>query len=328
MENIGKAGDVLCKLFDLSAFIGGATICLLLKRRIHLNEQCKENIIDDEYPIDSIKHSYFGECHCKRVKFQVLFPKILCAVDISSKIRFPRITIPCNDFRILTPENVLSIYPVQNNDDIGIYTFCSFCGVHILYSPSENPSEISININTLSGHNVNQTKITYCIATESVPIDISDGRIRQYLRRGIGYMQLRGPLTEFPELLGDNDSTGTAGVTEFTSQESDNDDPYTASHTLRSAIHLSSSALFHLDSPSTPERSRRSSLTSLTATGEFNETPLAMHRRLRVHLERHMTSGTVRDKDMARDKDTDTAGGDSHSDMSVKGQSKLLSLAR
>jgi len=73
-----------------------------------------------------------GQCHCQRVRFRIKAPQILKAVDIPSKIRFPRITIPCEYFEPLTStdDGIMSLYAVMTESDpnIGVYTFCSFCG--------------------------------------------------------------------------------------------------------------------------------------------------------------------------------------------------------
>lgn len=73
-----------------------------------------------------------GMCHCQRVRFRIKAPQNLKAVDIPTKIRFPRITIPCEHFEPLTTsdDGILSLYAVRTEADpnVGVYTFCSFCG--------------------------------------------------------------------------------------------------------------------------------------------------------------------------------------------------------
>jgi hypothetical protein len=73
-----------------------------------------------------------GMCHCQRVRFRIKAPQNIKAVDVPSKIRFPRITIPCENFEPLTTtdDGILSLYAVKTESDpnVGVYTFCSFCG--------------------------------------------------------------------------------------------------------------------------------------------------------------------------------------------------------
>ena len=47
---------------------------------------------DSDADIDLVVHN--GACHCKRVKFRIKASRLLQAVDIPSKIRFPRGTVP------------------------------------------------------------------------------------------------------------------------------------------------------------------------------------------------------------------------------------------
>lgn len=84
-----------------------------------------------------------GMCHCQRVRFRIRAPTVLKAVDVPSKIRFPRVTIPCEFFEALTPpdDGIMSLYAIKCGEidpAIGVYTFCSFCGGKRLNLQTEN----------------------------------------------------------------------------------------------------------------------------------------------------------------------------------------------
>ena len=111
-----------------------------------------------------------GSCHCDRIRFRIQAPRTINAIDIPSKIRFPRVSIPVDYFEPLTDDNVMSMYATRvvmpSNPDnsmfaglangsnsgpsgpnvpgVGIHTFCSYCGVHVLFSPSTEPTELQV----------------------------------------------------------------------------------------------------------------------------------------------------------------------------------------
>ena len=139
-----------------------------------------------------------GTCHCQRVKFRIRAPTELKAVDIPSKVRFPRITVPCQNFESLTDESILSFYAVTSPDEISdqdketptdtaIYTFCSYCGVNILYSPSINPVELMVNADCIDRSKVRSYVVSYHSCHETIPSVSSTSEIfRGCNRRGSG----------------------------------------------------------------------------------------------------------------------------------------------
>ena len=155
----------------------------------------KPNTPDDLHELRYNKKSlviHNGSCHCERVRFRIKAPKVLNAVDIPSKIRFPRVTIPCEHFEPLTTsdDNIMSLYAVKAeadvNSGVGVYTFCSFCGVHVFYSPSIDPFEIHINLNCIDQINIDKVNIAYMGIPESVACPITYDLARNYSKRGIG----------------------------------------------------------------------------------------------------------------------------------------------
>lgn len=124
-----------------------------------------------------------GACHCQRVRFRIKAPKILKAVDIPSKIRFPRLSLPIEHFEAITSyDGLMSSYAVIISTDnksfdskspIGVHTFCSYCGVHILYSPTLEPREIHVNVDCLDRKHVERVHVSYVTAHESVACPVT-----------------------------------------------------------------------------------------------------------------------------------------------------------
>jgi hypothetical protein len=130
--------------------------------------------------MEKLTHS--GSCHCERIQFRIRAPRILNAFDMQCKVRFPRLVIKCEDFENMSDESNLSLYAVTNGSHIGIHAFCSFCGVHILFSPAEDPKEIQINVDCLDRNAVETINVSYYGKNESIACDLSDARARLYTR--------------------------------------------------------------------------------------------------------------------------------------------------
>ena len=133
------------------------------------------------------------------VKFRVKAPSSLRAVDVPSKIRFPRLSVPCKNFEPLTDDSVLSFYAVKIDCvQTGIYTFCSFCGVHILYSPSVNPTELLINVECIDKSTIKDLSVTYHSSPETMPSLMSAFEVFKSLNKhGGGHQQQSPTATQF-----------------------------------------------------------------------------------------------------------------------------------
>lgn len=111
-----------------------------------------------------------GSCHCMRVQFNIFAPPILHAVDVPSKLRFPRLSINADDLQLLCDESNLSLYSIENAESsVGGYSFCSFCGMQILYAPYAHPQELQINLDCLSTDTIAELHIAYHSAGEALP---------------------------------------------------------------------------------------------------------------------------------------------------------------
>lgn len=134
---------------------------------------------------NTIQH--MGACHCQRIRFRVRAPRVIHAVDLPSKIRFPRITVPCDFFEPLTDETIMSLYACKTDDTgMGVHTFCSYCGVHILFSPSVEPVEVQINVDCLDRSTIEHVYVSYLGVPDSVPCPVTYEAARPFNRRGAG----------------------------------------------------------------------------------------------------------------------------------------------
>ena len=177
-------------------FIGiGSTLaatCILALRR-HYNAVDQYHKSRYQRPTDFVAH--YGSCLCEKVHFKVTASRNLHAVDIPSKMRFPRVSVPYTDFELLCDERILSIFSKNSRQASysGMHVFCSFCGVHILHSPSDNPVFIQVNADCLDSSLIQSIDVCYHSPGEelsSLPIENSNSS-RVQDRRGVGFLFLK-----------------------------------------------------------------------------------------------------------------------------------------
>lgn len=121
---------------------------------------------------EKVFHS--GSCHCCRAKFRLQYSSTINAIDLPScKLRFPRTSVPYDDFELLSDYNVLSIYAVRSvEDQVGFHAFCSYCGMQVLYVPNSERSLMEINVDCLDKSTVKQLNIALNTAHEiSIPVE-------------------------------------------------------------------------------------------------------------------------------------------------------------
>jgi hypothetical protein len=165
-----------------------------------------------------MKVTHMASCHCKRVRFQVLSRKSIKVMNYTCKLRFPRLIISSNDFEMISDGTSLSMYPVFTHTDadgdtssidverVGIHTFCSFCGMQILYSPSLNPKEVHINLDCLSKENINHIANVHRDISETIACPITYDPVSQIRRQGLGaqYVPSMQSLTNYPGQISAN----------------------------------------------------------------------------------------------------------------------------
>jgi hypothetical protein len=143
------------------------------------------------YNKDAICVEHHGSCHCSRIRFQILAPADIVAVDVPSKIRFPRLTVPCSSFQFLSRQEDCSLYSVTaaGGGDHGIHTFCSYCGMHVVYAPSVDPVMIHVNVDCLRADGIKSLSVAYHDAMETVPSEYIINSVEynmRFNRRGSG----------------------------------------------------------------------------------------------------------------------------------------------
>jgi hypothetical protein len=169
---------------------------------------------------------HYGSCHCQKVHFRVLAPRTIYAVDIPSKLRYPRVTVNYSDFELLIPDlTVLSVYAVtqsggeeQNNNGMGIHSFCSFCGMQIMYAPSMDPKEIQVNLDCLNKETVQETHFAYHSQSETsaaiaFPLINSENNPEDWApdKRGLGHWTAPNKLFhEIAKDLGQSQSSSSS----------------------------------------------------------------------------------------------------------------------
>lgn len=150
------------------------------------------------YSDKAVTVTHMGSCHCQRIRFQLKAPAEIVAVDIPSKIRFPRLTAPCANFELLSDQRDCSLYSVTSSagGDQGIHTFCSYCGVHILYAPTVDPIMVHVNVDCLSPDNIKSLSVAYHDVLETVPAASELGMVHEnnvrFNRRGSGMSLFTG----------------------------------------------------------------------------------------------------------------------------------------
>lgn len=115
-----------------------------------------------------------GSCQCMMVQFNIFAPSVLHAVDVPSKLRFPRLSMAVEDFQLLCDDSHLSLYTMESSDGvcIGGYSFCRFCGMQVLYTPLSQPGEVQVNMDCLNTETVSEVHIAYhSAATDPLPAE-------------------------------------------------------------------------------------------------------------------------------------------------------------
>lgn len=119
----------------------------------------------------SEKVTHTGKCLCGSFRFRLRAEEVINVVDYHTKIRFPRLTIPLDELEI-TDSKSLSQYSVTDGCQSGTHSFCSFCGMQVLYSPSHTTygdQEVVVNVDCLDRATVRQVNVSYGGAWTVVP---------------------------------------------------------------------------------------------------------------------------------------------------------------
>jgi hypothetical protein len=103
-----------------------------------------------------------GGCHCGTVRYEVLAPDAIEAVDCNCSIcrmtGYLHLIVPKEHFRLLQGEDKLTTY--NFNTGTARHRFCSVCGIKSFYIPRSHPDGFSVNARCLDEGAVRVTKIT------------------------------------------------------------------------------------------------------------------------------------------------------------------------
>lgn len=152
------------------------TLKRLKQRRLQLqqNPQDGDEAFKERY-LQPETAWHAGSCHCGRIRLRVKAPRQLKAVEVPSKLRFPRISVKPADVDLLSEQHLLSTYSVRQGAEVGAHMFCSFCGMQIFVVPSVDPSHVLVNVDCLDRSTVTGLDVTFFSTPDSVPcIDAVD----------------------------------------------------------------------------------------------------------------------------------------------------------
>ena len=106
--------------------------------------------------------THAGGCHCGRVRFEVIAPKILrvseCNCSICSKAGYLHLVVPAAQFKLLSGNDTLKTYSF--NTHTAKHLFCSVCGIKSFYVPRSHPDGISVNARCIDSETIEELTVT------------------------------------------------------------------------------------------------------------------------------------------------------------------------
>jgi hypothetical protein len=105
--------------------------------------------------------THTGGCHCGRVRFEVIAPRVLnvsdCNCSICSKSGYLHLIVPKPRFRLLSGADALTTY--EFNTRTAKHLFCAVCGIKSFYVPRSHPDGHSVNARCLDEGTVERMNI-------------------------------------------------------------------------------------------------------------------------------------------------------------------------
>jgi hypothetical protein len=105
--------------------------------------------------------THAGGCHCGAVRFEVIAPAYLdaleCNCSICSMTGFLHLIVPASRFRLLAGVDALSEY--KFNTGAARHLFCRHCGVKSYYVPRSNPDGFSVNVRCLDPRTITGVRV-------------------------------------------------------------------------------------------------------------------------------------------------------------------------
>lgn len=127
-----------------AAIICQAVLTLLLRKYRRYRAFAERSAVSQEV-------LHHGSCHCARVSFEVMTQQKLRTMTKTSERTFNGIQVKIWSFKLTSDQSVIFTYSSGSDSDSGGNTtgslaFCSFCGMHVLYSSISDPDWLEVNI--------------------------------------------------------------------------------------------------------------------------------------------------------------------------------------
>ena len=103
-----------------------------------------------------------GGCHCRRVRFEVVAPADIAALDCNCSIcrmtGFLHLIVPAAHFRLVSGADELVEYTF--NTGAAKHRFCRHCGIKGFYVPRSHPDGIDVNVRCLDAGTITTLTVT------------------------------------------------------------------------------------------------------------------------------------------------------------------------
>jgi hypothetical protein len=110
-------------------------------------------------PAALVRHT--GGCHCRRVRFEVLAPArvtaLQCNCSICTMTGFLHLIVPKSRFTLLAGAEDLCEY--RFNTGAAQHLFCGHCGVKSFYVPRSHPDGYSVDVRCLDAGTLDDVTI-------------------------------------------------------------------------------------------------------------------------------------------------------------------------
>lgn len=125
-----------------------------------------------------------GGCHCSAVRFAVLAPDAIEAIECNCSIcrmtGFLHLIVPKERFRLHAGEDKLTTYSF--NTGMAKHLFCAVCGVKSFYVPRSHPDGFSVNVHCLDDGAVRVAKV---VPFDGQHWEEASARMAEASRRGL-----------------------------------------------------------------------------------------------------------------------------------------------
>jgi hypothetical protein len=95
--------------------------------------------------------THSGGCHCGNVRFEVIAPEHIEALDcncsICRKCGYLHLIVAKDRFKLISGGGALTTYTF--NTHVAQHYFCSRCGVKPFYIPRSHPDGVSVNVHCI-----------------------------------------------------------------------------------------------------------------------------------------------------------------------------------